>query len=293
LLYAVGTIASGRSNSDDGFGGVIGSETFVEWLRKIRVDSSVKAAVIRIDSPGGSAIASEVMWRELMLTREKKPVVVSMGDVAASGGYYIAVPAHVIVAQPGTLTGSIGVVTGKFVIEGAAEKLGLGTGSVSEGKNAEIYSPFRPFNPTERARVEEQMQATYELFLSRVVEGRKSTRAKIDAVAQGRVWTGHQARERGLVDEIGGLDRAIQIAKQRAKIDEKANVSLLIYPQPPSFYDLLANPLGLGAAATVELMGSRGSGATLEGKAIEAATRTLLRFRRGESLFIMPNIFVR
>ena len=293
LLYATGTIASGRSNFDGGFGSVLGSETFVEWLRKIRIDSSVKAAVIRIDSPGGSAIASEVMWRELMLTRDKMPVVVSMGDVAASGGYYIAVPAHAIVAQPGTLTGSIGVVTGKFVLDGTMEKIGVGTGSVSDGKNAEIYSPFKPFSPTERARVEEQMQATYELFLSRVVEGRKSTRAKIDAVAQGRVWTGHQARERGLVDEIGGLDRAIQLAKQRAKIDEKTEVDLLVYPQPPSFYDLLANPFGFGTAASIELLTARRDSQALQTQAVDATLRTLGRFRRGEALFLMPNIFVR
>lgn len=288
LLYATGTIASGRSSFDGAVGAVLGSETFVDWLRKIRIDPTVKAVVIRVDSPGGSAIASEVMWRELMLTREKMPVIVSMGDVAASGGYYIAVPAHVIVAEPGTLTGSIGVVTGKFVLDGTLEKIGVGTGSVSDGKNAEIYSPFKAFSPAERARVEEQMQTTYELFLSRVVEGRKSTRAKIDAVAQGRVWTGHQARERGLVDEIGGLDRAIQIAKQRAKIDEKSQVDLLVYPQKPSFYDLLANPFGAGATAALDLVTVRRDAST-----IEAAARTFLRFRRGESLFLMPNVFVR
>ena len=288
LLYATGTIASGRSSFDGAVGTVLGSETFVDWLRKIRIDPAVKAVVVRIDSPGGSAIASEVIWREVMLTREKMPVIVSMGDVAASGGYYIAVPAQTIVAEPGTLTGSIGVVTGKFVLDGTFEKLGVGTGAVSDGKFAEIYSPFRAFSPAERARVEEQMQSTYELFLSRVVEGRKSTRAKIDAVAQGRVWTGHQARERGLVDEIGGLDRAIQIAKQKAKIDEKSDVDLLVYPQKPSFYDLLANPFGAGAAATIELMAVR-----RDAHPIEAAAETLLRFRRGESLFLMPNVFVR
>ena len=288
LLYATGTIASGKSSFDGLGGGVLGSDTFADWLRKVRIDPAIKAVVVRIDSPGGSAIASEVMWRELMLTREKKPVIVSMGDVAASGGYYIAVPAHWIVAEPGTLTGSIGVVTGKFVVDGTMEKIGVGTGSVSDGKFAEIYSPFKPFSPAERARVEEQMQATYELFLSRVVEGRKSTRAKIDAVAQGRVWTGHQARERGLVDEIGGLDKAIQIAKQRAKIDEKSEVDLVVYPQKPSFYDMLANPFGSGAAATMDLLTTRRNTETLE-----SAVKTLFRFRRGESLFLMPNVFVR
>ena len=287
LLYATGTIASGRSVSS----GVLGSETFNDALRKIRIDPAIKAVVVRVDSPGGSAIASEVMWRELMLTRAKMPVIVSMGDVAASGGYYIAVPAHVIVAEPGTLTGSIGVVTGKFVLDGALDKIGVGTAAVADGKNAEIYSPFRSFTPAERAKVEEQMQSTYELFLSRVVEGRKSTRAKIDAVAQGRVWTGHQARERGLIDEIGGLDHAIQLAKQRAKIDQNANVDVVVYPARPSLFDLLSNPLGTTGAAAAAL--SMLTAAPRQAEALEDAAKTFLRFRRGESLFLMPNVFIR
>jgi protease-4 len=144
LLYATGTIASGTSSFDAPGGTVLGSETFVQWLRKVRVDHGINAVVVRIDSPGGSAIASEVIWRELMLTRTVKPLVVSMGDVAASGGYYIALPADAIVAEPGTITGSIGVVTGKFVLEGTLQKLGIGEESVSEGRLAEINSPFRP-----------------------------------------------------------------------------------------------------------------------------------------------------
>ncbi len=210
LLYAVGTIASGDSSWDSPAGLVLGARTFSGWLRKVRVDPGIRAVVVRIDSPGGSAIASEVIWRELMLTRDVKPVVVSMGDVAASGGYYIAAPAQTIVAEPGTLTGSIGVVTGKFVMGDALEKLGIGTGTVTEGQNADIYSPLRPFSPAERTRIEDQLRATYELFLKRVADGRHQTPDKIDAVAQGRVWTGRRARELGLVDELGGLDAAIR-----------------------------------------------------------------------------------
>ena len=288
VLYATGTISSGRSAPD---GGSTGSETFVEWLRKVRVDPSVRAIVVRVDSPGGSAIASEVMWRELMLTRDLKPLIVSMGDVAASGGYYIAVPAHTIVAEPGTLTGSIGVVTGKFVLGGAADKLGVGTGSVSDGKRAEIYSPFRPFSADERARVEEQMRTTYELFVSRVATGRRSSREKIDAVGQGRVWTGHQALERGLVDELGGLGRAIRLAKERAKLDVTKDVDLVVYPQKPSLYDLFSNPITPGLTAA-------GAGANLlfrrpEMRALDAAGAAINRFRRGEMLALMPNVFVR
>jgi len=282
LLYAVGTIASGKSSD-----GTIGSETFVQWVRKVRVDTTVRAIVVRVDSPGGSAIASEVIWRELMLARDVKPVIVSMGDVAASGGYYIALPAQTIVAQPGTLTGSIGVVTGKMVLAGTMDKIGVGTGVVTEGKNAEIYSPFKAFSKEEKAKIEEQMQSTYDMFLSRVAEARHQPAAKIDAVAQGRVWTGHQARELGLVDELGGLDRAIQIAKEKARLDVKKDIDLLVYPPRRSLYDIVANPFGSSVRA--------GIGAMLghPDARVSAALLSLARFRRGEPLAIMPNLFVR
>jgi protease-4 len=288
LLYAVGTIASGRSSYDSPGANVIGSDTFSQWLRKVRVDPDIRAIVVRVDSPGGSAIASEVIWRELMLTREIKPVVVSMGDVAASGGYYIAVPAHVIVAQPGTLTGSIGVVTGKFVLEGAADKLGIGTEAVSHGAQAQIYSPFRPFTPDERARIEAQMEGTYELFVSRVAEGRQTEASKIDAVAQGRVWTGRQAHELKLVDELGGLDRAIQIAKERAKLDPKKDVDLVVYPPKRSIFDVVANPFGTTVSVGLDTWLRRPGT-----QAIDSTLRVLERFRRGEMLMLMPNIFWR
>lgn len=287
LLYAVGTIASGSSSFDGPAGAVLGSDTFVEWIRKVRADSTIRAIVIRIDSPGGSAIASEVIWRELMLTRQIKPVIVSMGDVAASGGYYMAVPANAIVAQPGTITGSIGVVTGKFVLRDALGKLGVNTDSVSDGRFAEIYSPFRAFTPMERAKVEEQMQATYELFVSRVAEGRGSSPDKIDAIARGRVWTGQQARELGLVDELGGLDRAVALAKEHAKLDAGKPVSLVIYPQKRSIVDLMANPFGLGLGASLEMLTRRP-----EARVLDAVAGRLRLFRRGESLALMPNLFI-
>jgi protease-4 len=286
LLYAVGAIASGRSSFDSPGSAVIGSETFVQWVRKARVDPNIRAIIVRIDSPGGSAIASEAIWRELMLAREVKPLIVSMGDVAASGGYYIAVPAHAIVAQPGTITGSIGVVTGKFVLKGTFDKLGLGAESVSDGRFAEIESPLRPFTKEERPRIEEQMQATYELFLSRVAEGRKSTAARIDSFAQGRVWTGRQALERGLVDELGGLDVAIRLAKQHAKVDAKRDVLFDVYPQRRSLFETFANPLGNSMAAGLHLLARQPDLRAME-------LLTLTRFRRGEPLTLMPNVFLR
>jgi len=287
LLYAVGTITSGKSSFDGPAGSTLGSDTFVTWLRKVRVDPRIRAVVVRIDSPGGSAIASEVIWRELMLTRGVKPVVVSMGDVAASGGYYMAAAADAIVAQPGTLTGSIGVVTGKFVLQGALDKLGVGTAAVSDGRLAEIYSPFRPFSREERARVEEQLQATYELFLKRVADGRHQATPKIDAVAQGRVWTGRQARSIGLVDELGGLSDAIRIAKERAKLDPARDVDLVVYPAKRTLYDLISSPFGAPVSTGIELLFQRP-----ETRAVQSAFSALRWFRRGEPLAILPNVFV-
>ena len=288
VLYAVGTIASGKSTFDSPGGQVIGSDTFVSWIRKARVDTSTRAIVVRIDSPGGSAIASDVIWRELTLAAQAKPVIVSMGNVAASGGYYIAMPAQVVVAEPGTITGSIGVVTGKFVVGGTLEKLGIGEDSVKDGKNAELNSPFTPFTKDERARVASQLQETYDLFLSRVAEGRHQTPAKIDSVAQGRVWTGHQAKDLGLVDEIGGLDTAITIARQKAKLDPKKNVDIIYYPARRSVFDLLTNQDDTSMQASLQLVARPSS----VSRALTSMLSIAQRFRRGEPLTILPSVFV-
>jgi protease-4 len=288
VIYAVGLIASGRS-SYDAAQQVVGSDTIVEYLRKARADSSVRAIVLRIDSPGGSAIASDVIWREVMLTRDVKPVVASMSDVAASGGYYIAMPAHAIVAEPATLTGSIGVVMIKFVIDGTLKKLGVNVEGVYEGRYADIYSPVRPFSPEERKRVEEAMQATYDTFVEKAASARNTTPERIDTVAQGRVWTGRQAKQIGLVDELGGLQRALAIAKQRAKLSPDSEVELIVYPPRKSIFELARNPFGASerAAALAVLLGVR------HPRAIQTLTAPLQVFRRGETLAIMPNVFVR
>lgn len=283
LLYAVGEIASGSSSVQPTGSTVLGSDTFVQWIRSARADRSVRAIVIRIDSPGGSAVASEVIWRELMLTREVKPLIVSMGDVAASGGYYIAIPAHAIVAEPGTLTGSIGVVTGKFVVAGALEKLGIGTGVVTDGAMADLNSPFREFTAAERAKVETEMQTTYAEFVAKVAQARGSTPQKIDAIAQGRVWTGRQARELGLVDAIGGLTDAIALAKSRARIDASTRVSLVVYPAKRGWLDVVSNPFGPPASDSSTSLGVL--------TRVSAMITQLRRYRPGEPLMIMPNVF--
>jgi protease IV len=289
LIYASGIITTGKSNTDSPGSQVIGSETMVEYLRKARADDSVRAVVMRIDSPGGSAIASDVIWREVMLTRETKPVIASMSDVAASGGYYIAMPAHAIVAQPATLTGSIGVVLVRFVIKGTLDKLGMNMETVKAGRYADLFSPVRPFSPDEKKKMTELMQATYDAFVEKAAAGRNMTPERIDAVAQGRVWTGKQAKDLGLVDELGGLDRALALAKQHAKISAGSEVELVVYPPKKSFFEVVADPLGRGSdgAALGALLGPGNA------RALEAVTAPLRLFHRGEPLTIMPNVFVK
>jgi len=288
VIYASGIIASGKSNYDSPSGAVVGSETIGEYLRKARADSTIKAIVLRVDSPGGSALASDVIWREVMLTRNQKPIVASMSDVAASGGYYIAMPAHAIVAEPSTLTGSIGVVMTKFVIDGTLKKLGLNMEGVSQGRYAEMYSPVRPFSPEERARVAENMQATYDTFVEKAAQGRNTTPEKIDAIGQGRVWTGRQAKQIGLVDELGGLDRAVALAKQRAKIAQDTEVEIVVYPPKKSFYDIVRDPFGTDRASTLGSLLGLGNP-----RVMQALAAPLQVFRRGEPLALMPNVFIR
>jgi protease IV len=289
VIYATGVIASGESSYDGPSGQVVGSDTMVEYIRKARADEDIKAIVLRIDSPGGSAIASDVIWREVMLTRTVKPVVASMSDVAASGGYYIAMPAHAIVAEPASLTGSIGVVMLKFVIDGTLKKLGMNLEGVTRGRYADLYSPVRAFTPEERLKVQAQMQATYDAFVEKAAAGRNTTPERIDAVGQGRVWTGKQAKEIGLVDELGGLDRALAIAKQRAKLPPDSEVEIVVYPGRKSIYEIVKNPFGSSerAGALGVLLGIS------DRRALQTLTAPLRLFRRGEPLAIMPNVFVR
>ena len=290
VLYAVGTIASGKSAFDPVNGSIVGSDTLVEQIRQVRDDDSIRAIVLRIDSPGGSSIASDVIWRELMITRDDKPsrpIVASMSDLAASGGYYIAMPAQVIVAHPATLTGSIGIYTGKFALAGTMEKIGVTTETVTSGANADIYSPFKPFSPAQRDRVQDYMQGFYENFVEKAAESRKTSPEQIDAVAQGRVWTGRQAREHGLVDELGGLDTAVRIAKERANIDMDEDVELVVYPPRRSIYEALTEQFGGGGNAWT-LLATRA-----EQRALAALTAPARLFRRGEPLALMPFAFVR
>ena len=297
VINASGVINSGSSGFDPVNGAVVGSDSLVEYIRDARADDSIKAIVLRVDSPGGSSTASDVIWRELSISRENhRPVIVSMSDLAASGGYYIALGGDAIVAQPGTLTGSIGVYTGKFVISGSLDKLGANIEATSNGKHAEIYSPDRRFTPEERKKIEESMQVVYDQFIERTAAARHMSPEKVDEIAQGRVWTGAQAKQIGLVDELGGLYKAIDLAKQRARIPADEEVELVVYPPHRSFYEVLAEELSSPAGklkaaytsdALLELLGPR------ERRALAAVLAPSRLFRSGQVLAHMPYVFVR
>ncbi len=237
VIFAAGPIGSGKSD-DGSFGDqTIGSDTVVKALNDARDDKTVRAIVLRVDSPGGTIYASDVIWNAVEAAKQKKPVVVSMSDAAASGGYYIAAPANRIVAQPSTFTGSIGVVGGKPVLKGFYDWVGVTNEFVLRGKNAAMYRDTEPFTPEERAKVESSMKRSYyDEFLPKVAKGRNRDVEYIDSIAQGRVWTGAQAKERGLVDEFGGLDRAVEVAKQLANIPADKSVRRVMFPAPRTFF---------------------------------------------------------
>jgi protease-4 len=295
VIYAAGTIVSGRSGFDPINGPVVGSETLIEYIRRARRDSSIRAVVLRIDSPGGSATASDAVWRELMITRTERadrPIVASMSDLAASGGYYIAMPAHAIVAQPTTLTGSIGIFGGKFVTGGTYGKLGANIGTTSIGRHAEMNSPSRPYNAEELKKVQEQLQSFYDQFVEKVAKSRNSTPERIDQVAQGRVWTGRQAKQHGLVDALGGLADAIALAKERAKIPADSDVELVVYPARKSFYEIVTDAFsGTGEQAALRWMAANLTAAELD--ALRTTRGPASLFRRGELLALMPFTFLR
>lgn len=287
LIYAVGGINSGSSGVDMLGREVLGSDTLTSAIRAARDDESVRAVVLRIDSPGGSAIASDAVWREVGLVRESgKPIVASMSDLGGSGGYYIAMAADAIVAQPATLTGSIGVMAGKIATGGAYEKLGVMLEPVSQGRFAEIWSPVTRFSEAERAKMQAYVDAVYEDFVEKAAAGRQTTRDDIHAVAQGRVWTGRQAAERGLVDELGGLSRALALAKERAGIDADDEVRLVVYPRPKSFFELLDEGFPMAG-----VLGTLGWLPPSEAAVAARAAAPVTLFRPGEPLAVMPGAF--
>ena len=229
MVYAQGAIRHGRSGRGPGGGGM-GSDTMAAALRAAGADERARAIVLRVNSPGGSATASDVIWREVVRIRAAgKPVVVSMGDVAASGGYLISAPADVIVAQPGTITGSIGVILGKPVLREMFGRAGVSTDTVAEGTNATMFSSSRPFSDSEWDRINVWLDAVYADFTDKVASGRRMTHDRVHELARGRVWTGADAVANGLADETGGIYDAIAIARKRAGLPDDAPVR--VYPR--------------------------------------------------------------
>ena len=238
LIYASGPILPDFDSFFSSMS-VVTPETLKKAFETARTDDSVQAVVFRIDSPGGSALASDLIWREVMLTQREKPVVVSMGNVAASGGYYIAMAAGTIIAHPSTITGSIGVFGGKLNMKGLYNKVGLTKEIIAHGQNATLYSDYGGFTPTERERVEKMMKTVYEDFVRKAAAGRNKSFEEIDEIAQGRVWTGKQAKALGLVDELGGLDTALSIAKKQAGFADDDEVNLIVLPKQRPFFEQL------------------------------------------------------
>jgi protease-4 len=234
LIYGTGPIHTG-----EGAYQTMGGSTIARALRTVRKDKSIAAVVFRVDSPGGSAVGSDVIWREVYLTKKEKPIVVSMSDMAGSGGYWVSMAADKIVAQPQSFTGSIGVITGKFNMARLYEKLGITSEKITYGERAAIYSTHRGLTSEERALLKKEILWIYDKFLTKVAEGRDMSKEEVDRIGKGRVWTGSQAKENGLVDELGGLSRAIELAKELADIPAEEGVRLIIWPKKISLWEVL------------------------------------------------------
>lgn len=250
IIHATGTIVMGDSHDDSTFGELMGADSVAADLRRAREDDSVKAIILRVDSPGGSAVASEIIRREVQLAREKKPVVVSMSNLAASGGYWISMSADKIIAEPSTLTGSIGVVFGKFNVSGLYNMLGLSTDRVSTSDNATMLSAQQSFTPAQQEVVRKFMRDIYANFTKGVAEGRGMDVAQVEKIARGRVWTGAQAADLGLVDELGNEARAVALAKQLAKIPADKKLRRIRFPEGKSFFELISEIGNVRAAQT-------------------------------------------
>ena len=228
VIYAVGAIEGGEGDDE-----TIGSDRISKAIRAARLDDKIKAIVLRVNSPGGSALASEVIWREVLLAKKAKPFIVSMGNVAASGGYYIACAADTIVASPNTITGSIGVFgvlfNGQKLLNNT---LGITIDTVKTNSHSDIGSAYRPLTATERDYIQHSVENVYDVFLKRVADGRKMTKAQVDSIGQGRVWSGIDAKKNGLVDVLGGLETAISIAAKKANLKDYKLVSLPAQKDP-------------------------------------------------------------
>ena len=295
IVFASGPIEPG-SSSDGSFGGdqTIGSDTVVKAINEARDNKSVKAIVLRVDSPGGVIYPSDLIWKAVEEAKKKKPVVVSMSDLAASGGYYISMGANKIVAEPLTLTGSIGVFAYKPVMKGFYDWIGVSSEYVMRGKNAGMFRETEKFTDEERNKFKSTLDDFYwKGFLPKVAEGRRFPNVEaVDRVAQGRVWTGAQGKDNGLVDEFGGLDRAVEIAKELAKIPSDKQVRRVVYPAPRTFFQQLFGTAGDDQdAASIKAEQQRTAFINSMPKEMRPVLRRAAmfdRFGQGQTLAILP-----
>jgi protease-4 len=241
LIYGVGGVQRGKSEYDPTSGsGTMGSDTVSAAFRAAVNDKDVKAILFRVDSPGGSYVASDTIWREVENARKAgKPVIVSMGDLAGSGGYFVAMGADKIVAQPGTITASIGVLAGKMLTSGLWQKVGLNWDSVQAGTNATMWTGTHDYTPAEWQRFEAWLDRIYADFTTKVADGRHLPKEKVLEIAKGRIWSGEDAKNLGLIDELGGFQEALSLAKKAGGIPENEEVNLRLFPEKKQFWQLL------------------------------------------------------
>ncbi len=246
LVFGVGAVTRGRSDYDPVQGSQnMGSDTVASAIRTAAGDKDVKAILFRIDSPGGSYVASDTIWREVVRARQAgKPVIVSMGDVAGSGGYFVAMAADKIVAQPGTITASIGVLGGKMLTSGLWDKVGLSWDEVHQGASATMFTGTHDYTPAEWARFQAWLDRVYVDFTGKVADGRRLPKEKVLEIAKGRIWSGQEAKNLGLIDELGGYDTALKLAKKAAGIPDGNEVRVVVYPRPKTWFEALVQRRG-------------------------------------------------
>lgn len=292
VIYATGDINSGKSENSPSGDQSIGSDTLAKAITDAANDKTIKAIVMRVDSPGGSGLASDIIWHAVEAAKKKKPFVVSMSDVAASGGYYISTGANKIIAEPSTITGSIGVVAGKPVVKGLYDWLGITNQYVLRGEAAGMFRETEKFDEkTELPRFKAWINATYDDFTSKVAKGRSKDQNYIKTIGEGRVWTGAQGKGNGLVDEYGGLDRAIEVAKQLANIPADKGVHRVIFPYPRTFLQqLLSASDESDTAEAPQLKQQRAVLAALPEDAQRGFRYALLldKMKDGDAMLLMP-----
>ena len=278
VLVGEGEIVQGDASNAFGSQTEIADRSFAKLIRQVRNDSGVKGVILRVNSPGGDSLASDVILHELKLLSAAKPTVISMSDVAASGGYYISMTGDPVIAYPNTITGSIGVLYARPVLHGLFDKLGVQADLLSRGKLANMDAISEPLSDAARQKLHESIEATYRLFVGKVASARKKAYDQIDPLAQGRVWMGNQARQNGLVDQLGGLDQAIAAVRQKAHLPPTGDTNLVMFPPRRSVFDMLAN-------ASPEMLQDNAAESKLRALLPGLPSRTLLK---GGLLRILP-----